>query len=88
MLLTQERVSASPWTVPVVSLVLVAMLVAFYAVVSRAAKAGELRRKATASQATAVVHCRTLPSWDASDRCLKQLHSRQAEEEALLVASK
>ena len=88
MLLTQERVSASPWMLPVVSLVLVAMLVAFYAVVSRAAKVGELRRKTTASQATAMVHCRTLPSGDASDRCLKQLHSRQAEEEALLVASK
>ena len=88
MLLTQERVSAPPWMLPAVSLVLVAMMVAFYAVVSSATKAGELRRKATASQVTAVTRCRALPSWDASDRCLKQLRSRQAEEEALLVASK
>ncbi len=87
MLTTEDRLSESPWTLPAVSLVLVAMLVAFYAVVSSAAEAGEKRRKSVASEVAAVKHCRSLPSWDASKSCLKQLNTGPAPEAAILVAS-
>ncbi len=89
MLLTPTRIAESPWTLPAVSLLLVGMLVAFYAVVNNAAKAGELRRQATATQVAAVARCHALPSGDASRNCLKYLlDPRPAPDETVLVASR
>ena len=88
MLLTQTRIAESIWTVPLASLLLVGMLVAFYAVVSSATKAGELRRQATAIQAAAAMRCNTLPSWDANKNCLQRLTNTVAEDESMLLAAK
>lgn len=70
------------------SLLLVGMLVAFYAVVSNAAKAGELRRHTTATQGTAVAHCHALPSRDASMTCIELLHAKPPADEPMLIASR
>ena len=88
MFLAQTKISESSWSVPVASLFLVAMLVAFYAVVSNAAKAGELRRHATATLVTAVAQCHALPSRDASRTCLELLDARQPADEPTPLASK
>ncbi len=88
MLLTHTRMTESTWTLPAVSLLMVGMLVAFYAVVSSATKAGELRRQATATQTAAAMRCNALPGWDASKTCLKKLAAPAvpADEPILLAA--
>jgi|JI6StandDraft_1071083.scaffolds.fasta_scaffold517589_2 hypothetical protein len=88
MMQIEEKMAESRWTVPAVSVVIVTMLVAFYAVVSAAAEAGERRRQVSASQASELKRCRALTSWDASWDCLKQLDAPTATEEPILLASK
>lgn len=86
MMQIEEKMAESRWTVPEVSVVIVTMLVAFYAVVS--AEAGERRRQVSASQASELKRCRALTSWNASWDCLKQLGAPTATEEPILLASK
>lgn len=88
MLLTQARITESTWTVPLVSLLLVGMLAAFYAVVSNATRAGELRRQAMAAQAAAVKRCNALPNWDASRHCVKRQDAGVVADETVLLAAK
>lgn len=88
MLVMQLNVSESRWAVLVVSLVMVGMLVLFYAVVSGATRAGELRRRAMAAQSTAVLHCNALPSWSDGKACLKGLGATVSAQEPSLFAAK
>ena len=88
MLAMPLNVSESRWTVPVVSLLMVGMLVLFYAVVSGAVKAGESRRQAMAAQSSAVLQCNALPSWNDSRACLKALSAKASTEEPTLLAAK
>lgn len=88
MLLTQTRISESTWTIPLVALLLVGMLAAFYAVVSSAAKAGELRRSATAAQAAAVKRCNALPGWHQGKACRKDLDIQADKQATILLAAK
>ncbi len=88
MLLIQTRISESTWTMPVAALLLVGMLLAFYLVVSNAAQAGEARRQATATHATAVVSCHALPSRDATKSCMKQLDTTPSANVPLRIAAK
>ena len=88
MLAMQLNVSKSRWTVLVVSLVMVGMLVLFYAVVSGATKAGELRRQAVAAQSSAVLHCNALPNWSDGKACLKGLGATVSAQESSLFAAK
>lgn len=70
MLLKQFKVCESSWCVFVVSLAVVAMLVAFYSVVRGATTAGEQRRQDTAAQAAAVTRCHALPNGAIRTACL------------------
>ncbi len=88
MMLSPAKISESTWSVPVASLLLVGMLVAFYAVVSNAAKAGELRRHVTATQTTAVVSCHALNSRAATKSCIKQLDANLSADEPVLIAAR
>ena len=88
MLMIQTKMPEPAWTVPLVALLLIGMLATFYAVVSNATKAGELRRQATATQAAEVTRCNALPSWNASRNCLKNLDSKGVEQEPVLLAAK
>jgi hypothetical protein len=87
MLLTQTRIAESAWTVPLVSLLIVAMLALFHWVVSDATKAGETRRQATAAQAAAMMRCNALPSWDISKVCLKDLHLTAIADASIALAA-
>lgn len=73
MLLSPTRIAESTWTVPLVALLLVGMLAAFYAVVSNAAEAGQLRRNASATQAAALKRCDALPGWHLGKVCRQDL---------------
>ena len=88
MMLSPTQISESTWSVPVASLLLVCMLVAFYAVVNDAAKSGELRRHLTATQATAVVSCHALTSRAATRSCIKELDASLSTDEPVLIAAK
>ncbi len=88
MLVSPTKISESPWTLPLASLMLVGMLVAFYAVVSNAAQAGELRRQSTATQSAAMVRCLGLSAREASKACRTQLNASLSADESFLVATR
>lgn len=81
---TLTRFSESTWTIPLVALLLVGMLTAFYAVVRNAAKTGDLRRSAIATQAAAVNRCNALPGWHLGKACRRDLDI-QADKQASIV---
>jgi len=88
MHLTQARISASTWTVPLVALLLVGILAMFYSVVSSATKAGELRRQASATHAAAVMRCDALPGWNLSKTCRNELDLQLAADASLALAAR
>lgn len=88
MNLSHARVSESTWTVPVVALLLVGMLVAFYSVVSDATKAGEMRRQTQAARAAAVVRCDALPGWNLSKACRSELDLQVAADTPIALATR
>ena len=88
MNLTVASVSESTWTVPMVALLLVGMLGAFYSVVSEATKAGEMRRQAKAAQSAAVVRCDALPGWNLSKACRSALDLQFAAEASIALAAR
>ena len=62
------------WPRILAALLILGMLLAFHQVVSGVVQQGELRHKATAMQAAAAWHCRTLGGPGASQSCLLQLN--------------
>ena len=78
----------SPWFAFAGSLVVVGMLVLFYSVVSGAVQAGELRRKAQASQTTATLRCNALPNWSDKNDCLKEMGTKVSAQQSPLFASR
>ncbi len=85
MLLIQDEVFESRWTLLLILLVVVGMLALFHAVVSGAAQAGELRRQAEAARIAAVLRCNAQPNGNASKACLKDLEATAAAAEAPTV---
>jgi hypothetical protein len=71
------KMSETHWVVLLVALAIIAMLVAFHAVVSGATQVGERRRQATAAQAAAVMRCQALAIGAVSKQCQKNLSDQQ-----------
>lgn len=94
LLPTPTQMMESPWALRVASVLLVVLLAAFYAVVSNAAQAGELRRQTYATQAVAAVRCHALSAGEAGRNCLSRRvapnrsGNPQATEETVLVAAR
>ena len=87
MLPTHTKISESTWTVPLVALLLVGMLLAFYGVVSSATKTGAQRRHASATQAAAVMRCNALPGLQLGKACRKDLDIQADKQATILLAA-
>lgn len=79
--------SEPKWAIPMALIAVLAILVQFYSVVADAAKAGELRRQATVTQKTAILHCSALR--DVNDRklCVTGLEAQVTNGGATLLAA-
>jgi hypothetical protein len=82
------KTSDPKWAIFMASLAVLTILVLFHSVVVEAAKAGELRRQATAAQRTATLHCSALRDVNELTSCIRGLKAPVPTGEPTLLAAK